>query len=71
MNERCRDWTFNPKQLQSVVSRLYGHYCACFRILRSRGVVMHRLLRYFTCDTGLNDVFVHGLFCKIITIKNV
>jgi len=47
----------------SVVSRLCGHYCACFCILRSSGVGM---LRYFTCDTGVNDVVVHGLFCKII-----
>ena len=63
MDEHCRDWTFNPKQLKSVVSGLCGHHCACFCILRSSGV---DVLRYFTCDTGLNDVVVHGLFCKII-----
>jgi len=52
---------FTPQK--SVISRLFGHYCACFCILSSRGVDM---LSSFTCDTELNDVVVHGLFCKII-----
>jgi len=66
MNEHCRVWTFNPAQIQSVVSRFCGHYCACFCILRSRGVDLSRCSNYFTRDTGLNDVVVHGLLYKIL-----
>jgi len=66
MDEHCREWTFNCKQLQSITSRFCGHYCACFCILRSRGVDMRRFLRYFTRDTGLNDVVVHELICSLM-----
>jgi len=66
MNEHCREWIYNCKQLQSIVSRFCGHYCACFCILRSRGVDMCPFLRYFTRDTGLNDVIVHDIvICNV------
>ena len=65
MNEHCREWTFNCKQLQSITSRFCGHYCACFCILRSRGISMCRFLHYFSNDTGLNDVVVHELICSL------
>jgi len=66
MNEHCRVWTFNSTQLQSVVSRICGQYCACFCILRGRGVDLSRFSNYFTRDTGLNDVVVHGLLRKML-----
>ena len=34
-------------------------------ILRSKRVDMCRFLRYFTCDTGLNDIIVHELICNV------
>ena len=66
LDEHCREWTFNCKQLQSITSRFCGYYCAFFCILRSRGVDMRRFLRYFTRDTGLNDVVVHELICSLM-----
>ena len=66
VSEHCREWIFNNRQLQSVVSRFCGHYCVCFCILRSRDISLPRCLTYFTRDTGLNDVVVHGVLCKII-----
>ena len=65
MNKRCREWIYNSKQLQSIVSRFCGHFCACFCILRSRGVDLRRFLCYFTRDTGLKDVIVHELMCNV------
>jgi len=65
MNENCNDWFYCNKQLQSVVSRFCGHYCACFCILRSRGIDMRRFLQQFSSDTGLNDVVVHRLICRL------
>ena len=35
-------------------------------ILRSRDINLPPFLTYFTRDTGLNDVVVHGVLCKII-----
>jgi len=42
-------WVFNNRQLQSAVSQFYGHYCACFCILRSGHISL-------SGDTGLNGV---------------
>jgi len=66
MNEHCRVWTFNPTQLQSILSRFCGHYCGCFCILRSRHVYLSRFSNYFTHNTGLNDVVVHELLRKML-----
>ena len=63
VNKHCRESSINSRRLQSVVSRFCGHYCSCFCIVRSRGVHLYRILRYFTYDTGLNDVVV---MCKIV-----
>jgi len=66
MNEHCRKWTYNCKQLQSITSRFCGHHCACFCILRSRGVAMSDFVRYINRDTGLNDAIVHALVCSMM-----
>jgi len=66
MNERCREWSCNCKQLQSIMSRFCGHYCACFSITRRRGVGMADFIRYFNRDTGLNDFIVHELICSVM-----
>jgi len=44
---------------ESIISQFSGHYCVCFCILCSRYISLLR-------DTGLNDVVVHGVLCKII-----
>ena len=61
INEHCRQLIYSSRQLQSITSRFCGHYCACFCILRSRGIDKCRLLGYFYRDTELNDVIVHEL----------
>ena len=68
MNRHCSKWTYNRSQLQSAASRFCGLYCACYCILRSRNVDVARFASYFTNDTGLNDVFVHELMCRILDI---
>ena len=65
MNRHCRYWTFNDKQLQSVVSQFCGHYCICYCVYRSSGINMRKILCSFTSDTALNDVLVHALVCRI------
>jgi len=58
----CSSWTFNRRQLQSVISNFFGHYCIYYCMLRSRGIDMPK--NSFTADTGLNDVLVHGFVCR-------
>ena len=65
MNRHCRYWTFNDKQLQSVVSQFCGHNCICYCLYRSSGIDMRKIVCSFTSDTALNDVLVHALVCRI------
>jgi len=59
----CRYWSYNDRQLQSVVSRFCGHYCVFYCILRSCGMDMRGIVP-ISSDTGFNDVLVHGFICK-------
>jgi len=65
LNRHCRSWTFNNKQLQSVISQFCGHYCIFYCIRRSRGVDMRKIVSSFTADTALNDVLVHRFVCRV------
>ena len=38
LNRHCWSWTFNRRQLQSVISRFCGPYCICYCVFRSRGI---------------------------------
>jgi len=66
LNEHCWSWTFNRRQLQSVISRFCGHYCVYYCVLRSRGVDMPKIASSLTSDTALNDVLVHGFVCRVL-----
>jgi len=65
LNRHCTSWTFNNKQLQSVISRFCGHYCIYYCVLKSRGVDMPKIVNSFTDDTALNDVLVHRFVCRV------
>ena len=66
MNNHCIAWTFNKKQMQSLVSRFCGHYCIWYCIMMFRRVALDALVYGMTEDTGLNDFFVHRFACKLI-----
>jgi len=42
INEHCREWIFNNRQLQSAVSRFCGHYCVRFCIVHSGDISLLR-----------------------------
>ena len=52
LNRHCSSWTFNRRQLQSVISKFCGHYCIYYCMLRSRGIDMPKIVNSFTADTG-------------------
>jgi len=66
LNRHCSSWTFNDRQLQSVVSRFCGHYCIYYCMLRSRRIDMPKIVSSFTTDTALNDVLVHMFVCRVV-----
>jgi len=66
MDAACKHWTFNSRQLQSVVSAFCGHYCIYFCVLRSRDITMNEIVASFSNDTGFNDCMMHAFVCRNI-----
>ena len=64
LNRHCFFWTFNKRQLQSVISSFCGHYCIYYCTLRCRGLDLVKIVRGFTTDTALNDALVHAFACR-------
>ena len=64
MNEHCVNWTFNDKQLQSVISSFCGHYCCFYCVFRSRCVDMIRIVNLIMRDAAFNDSIVHAFVCN-------
>ena len=66
MDKHCVTWTFNKKQMQSLVSRFCGHYCIWYCMMKFRKVTLYELMNAMSKDTGLNDFLVHRFACKLI-----
>lgn len=64
MNEHCIAWTYNKRQLQSIISSFCGYYCCVYCMFRCRGLNMNRIIGYFTRDTAFNDCLVHSVVCN-------
>jgi len=57
-------WIFNDCQVQSVISRLCGHYCIYYCALRSIAISLREIVASLSKDTAFNDVLVHAFVCK-------
>jgi len=66
MNIMCEHWTFNVRQLQSIVSRFCGHCCIYYCLLRSGGITMSEIVTSFSNNTGFNDSMMHAFVCRIL-----
>ena len=66
MNTYCTAWSYNNKQLQSLISRFCGHYCIWFCVFKARKYSLTALLRNVSSDTGLNDYLAHKFACTLI-----
>jgi hypothetical protein len=64
MDAHCVRWTFNTKQLQSVVSAFCGFYVVVYCKFKSSRLDMSKITSMFTNDTGFNDMLVHRLICN-------
>ena len=64
-NDNCVGWIWNDWQIQSVISKCYGHYCIFYCLYRSRELDVRKVARMFTKYTSLNDSVVHNSVCKV------
>jgi hypothetical protein len=44
MNKHCSSWTYNRRQLQSLISSFCGYYCCFYCMLTSRGKSINGIL---------------------------
>jgi len=51
-------------QLQSVISKICGHYCIYYCVLRSRAVNTRKIVRSLSSDTSFNVALVYAYACK-------
>jgi hypothetical protein len=64
LNEHCRNWIYNKRQLQSIISSFCGYYCCLYCMYRCRGFDLNKVVNLFTTDTAFNDSIVHAFVCN-------
>ena len=58
LNNNSDSWIFNTVTLQSVNSKVCGHYCLYFALFRSRQVNMSKIVHRFSSNKSRNDFLV-------------
>ena len=58
LNNNSNGWKFNSKTLQSIDSKVCGHYCLYFALFRSRQVSMSTIVNRFSGNKSRNDFLV-------------
>lgn len=66
LNEHCAYWTFNDRQIQSIISDYCGHYAVYYCFMRSRGLDLRKIVNKFTSDTAFNDALVETFVCSLL-----
>ena len=62
-------WTFNSKQLQSILSDVCGHYCVFYLCHRARGHSMKAIVNMFDSNKTSNDTKVFRFVNKHFRIS--
>ena len=58
LNNNSSSWIFNTVTLQSVNSKVCGHYCLYFALFRSTQVNMSTIVHWFSSNKSRNDFIV-------------
>ena len=58
LNNNSNRWIFNTVTLQSIYSKVCGHYCLCFALYRSRQISISTIVHRFSNNTRKNDSLV-------------
>ena len=64
LNNNSNGWKFNSKTLQSIDSKVCGHYCLYFALFRSRRVSMSTIENRFSSNKSRNDFLVQWFIEK-------
>ena len=69
LNNNSNSWKFNSKTLQSIDSKVCGHYCLYFALFRSRQVSMSTIVICFSSSKSRNDFLVQRFIEKRFPIS--
>ena len=64
LKNNSNDWKFNSVTLQSIDSKVCGHYCLYFALFRSRQVSMSTIVNRFSSNKSRNDFLVQRFIEK-------
>jgi hypothetical protein len=56
----CKRWKHNTKCMQSLSTKVCGHYCIWYLSQRARGFSIAEIQKPFTNNTKMNDVKILG-----------
>ena len=65
LDDKCIEWQYSVKQLQSPLTTTCGQYCIYFLHQRCRGKSMETILKRFSDDYASNDQFVKNFVNKV------
>ena len=58
LNDNSSSWKFNSMTLQSITSKVCGHYCLYFALFRCRNISMNSIVYRFSKNKSRNDFLV-------------
>ena len=58
LNNNSKDWSFNSVTLQSINSKVCGHYCLYYALFRCRNISMSTIEHRFSKNKEENDFLV-------------
>ena len=69
LNNNSNSWKFNSYTLQSIDSKVCGHYCLYFALFRSRQVSMSTIVNRFSSNKSRSDFLVQRFIEKCFPIS--
>ena len=64
LNNNSSSWKFNTLTLQSMTSKVCGHYCLYFALFRCRNISMNSIVYRFSNNKQRNDFLVKNFIEK-------
>lgn len=65
----CKKIKYNGKQVQSLFSKVCGHHCIFFCVLRANNVSCENILQKYSSNMSLNDDIVFNFVVDTFGIK--
>lgn len=64
LDQNSKHWSFNKKELQSVLTAVCGQYCIFYLMHKARGVSMKSIVELFSSNKLHNDHLVYEFVMK-------